>query len=162
LHTTYSLIQIDSTRTSKIDFVVTSTFITLQKLYKFFYSSLILNNNAWWINQILIHMYVLKLYEQFQHYLNQWSQFCIQRQNHILIKKIMFTYSLIHINFKQHFLNFKKKKLYKHYLLVFKLLKMKVVINHNQICTWISMQKRINKNSWYIRHVLKHIWLINY
>jgi len=48
---------------------------------------------------------------------------------------------LVHITFKIHILNF--TKFCQHFALAFKIHEMKVIINHNQICTQRSIQNTI-------------------
>jgi len=50
------------------------------------------------------------------------------------------------MNFKEHFLDF-TKSLPAFYILVFRLYKIKVIINNNQICTRRSTQNAIGKYS---------------
>ena len=152
-----SPIQTVGIRITKLDFIATPTLITLRKLYKFFYSSLILNTDAWWISQISIYTYMY------------WN--CIWRMS--IFSKWLIPYygigvtlshqedllfSLIHINCKQHFLNF--TNFFRYFTLVFRLHKMKVVINYNQICTRRSIQNKFNKYSLSLRYTLKNIYVL--
>jgi len=68
----------------------------------------------------------------------------------IPFKKIHFLL-LVQIDFKKHILNF--TKFCQHFALVFRLHEMKVIMNHNQICTWISTQNTVDKYSQFLRCV---------